>query len=167
MAKQAKAKAASKRSAATETTGGGKFEAMLGVGKASIPAPSLVPVGTWTLKVRGAPKAIENEEDDTKGRVSFIFVALEPGEDVDPDEVARGEWKGESIFYDVYIEKASDWNKVTALLEKMGIDTSDGYDLADAKDRQVIATVGTRTYTNRSTNEPETRNTLRNFTAVE
>lgn len=167
MAKTAK----SKTKPADENFDAGDFESLLSMTADTVPEPKLVPTGTWTLKGK---KIIAKEGDgstDLIARFTVLFNAVTPHEDVDEDEAAGGEWKGEAIFHDIRIEKKSDMGQLVKLLGVAGIDTEEG-NVADwikefnANKPSVIATVSKRTWTDKNTGDLRSANSLKGFTAV-
>lgn len=152
---------------------GRSFDDMMEAAADAIPAPSLIPSGQWTLKGSVAiAKNAEDADNPTKGKVSFGYKPLTPGEDVvDHDAVARGEWKGETVWFDILIEKESDFQKVVNHVAKHGINT-EGLDVKGAVDAfkkvkpQVMATIGSRTWTDKNSGELRSGNTLKQFLPV-
>lgn len=149
----------------------GDFESLLSMTADTVPEPKLVPTGTWTLKGK---KIIAKEGDGSNGvlaRFTVVFNATTPHEDVDEEETAGGEWKGEAIFHDIRIEKKSDMSQLVKLLGVAGIDTEEGtvsdwIKAFNSAKPSVIATVSKRTWTDTNTGDLRSANSLKGFTAV-
>ena len=148
----------------------GDFEALLDSSFEAVPEPKPIPVGTWKLKGVAA-KTKEGTTAEDANKVMFVYKPVEPQEDVDEDEVAAEDWKGESCFQTFDIAKASDMKQVERHLAKHGIST-EGTTIKKAlaeftkKKPEVYAEVSHRGYTDKNTGEPKTATNLRNFVAV-
>lgn len=137
-----------------------------------IPEPSTLPNGSWLLKGRNA-SYVAPKDDTQNGKVLFFYTPQEPTDDVDAEELAAlGEdydITENQITYTIWIEFGKDWDKVRQHLAKHGVEDST-VSIRDSlkafKGTQVVAQVGTRTYTDRN-GETQVENTASSFTAVE
>lgn len=150
-----------------------EYDSILNTMMDTVEAPPLVPVGTWTLKVLSASfKEADNAEDPDV--ILFGYDPQSAEEDVDPDEVATGDYKGQKLWQRFQIGKdsrKSDLFKVRTHIEKHGVEM-EGRTLGQALDvlnktkPSVRALVGVRTYTN-AVGQVITTNTTRNFSSIE
>lgn len=146
----------------------GNFEALLDTATENLPEPKPIPVGTWKLKGVIA-KTKEADTADEANKIMFVYKPVEPQEDVDSDEAAAGEWKGESAFQTFNIVKDGDMKQVVAHLAKHGINAAtvkEGLAVFTKSKPEVFAEVTNRTYTDRNTGQPKIATNLRNFTPV-
>ncbi len=141
-------------------------------GMDEIPDPKTLPTGTWLLKLLGAPKFIPPREEGKSGQVLFVLQPVEPGDDVDADEIealgSNYDVAGNRIFYKPWVETSADWAAIRRLLVKFGADPKASYEDAfkEVKGQTIFADLGYRTYTNNS-GEVVEENTVSNFAAVE
>ena len=148
------------------------YQDILKRGMDEVPDLKPLPTGTWLLKVLGAPKFQPPKEEGRSGQVMFVFQPVEPGDDVDADEIealgANYDTAGNRIFHKPWVETSADWAAIRRLLVKLGADASDNFEDAfkAVKGATVYADVGYRTYTNNA-GEVVEENTASNFQAVE
>lgn len=137
-----------------------------------IPEQKLTPNGSWLL--RGKNASFVAPKGDANGRVLFVYSPKDPIE-VDSDAIAELEAEGydvgdNQLFYTVWIERNSDWDKVRKHLAKHGIDDSSqtiAQSLKAFRNTQVVGHVGVRTFTRKGSTETTIENTVDNFAAVE
>lgn len=148
------------------------FESILSKTAKEIPEASLVPSGTWRLKALAVTTADPDPENDRPGRVAIAYMAVEPGEDVDPDEVEKGLWKGERVWFEKRIEKESDFNGVTKHLQLLGIDMTaeelsfeEAFKLVKKSKPEIFGTIGSRSYKTKA-GEEKWVNTVKDFTPI-
>jgi hypothetical protein len=136
----------------------------------------VIPSGEWVLRCQAA-RENENEnydEDDPKNDalsiVKFTHVPVEPFSNVDMDAVGDGTWRGVPLFTTRYIKTDRDLYQVREVVAAHGI-SIEGRTLNDAvelmKGKQVLATIGLKTYKRRGDGETVKTNTLTNFRVVE
>lgn len=149
------------------------FESILSKTAKEIPEASLVPTGTWRLKALAVTTAEADVENERPARIAIAYMPVEPGEDVDPDEVEKGLWKGERVWFEKRIEKESDFNAVTKHLELLGIPMTaedlsfeEGFKRVKKSKPEIFASVGSRSYKTRAGDEKWV-NTVKDFMPVE
>lgn len=133
-----------------------------------IPEPKLVPGGSWLLRCRNATFIPKKGEQDAK--VLFFYEPKEPMDDVDAGEIeALGDYNvsENDLVAQFFINRSKDWVKVRNHIEKHGVEVTGNIPetLKSVKGSEVIAFVGTRTYTN-SVGESVTDNTVTQFAPV-
>lgn len=139
--------------------------------KEDIPQQKNLPVGTWRLRCTNA--VYNPPKGDSKPTVLFVYEARQAMDDVAPEEIsALGEDYdiGEKqIFHRIWIERASDFNRVVSHLEKHGVDCG-SQPLEDAitaaKGSEVIAYLELDSFKTRAGDEI-TDNKPSQFTPVE
>lgn len=140
--------------------------------KADIPQQKNLPRGTWLLHcTNGSYQPAKGP--DSKPMVTFVYEAKQAMDDVNPDEItALGEdydISEKQVFHKFWIERASDFNRVIAHLEKHGVDC-DNQPLEDAikaaKGTEVLAYLELDNFKTRA-GEEVTDNKASNFTPVE
>ena len=149
--------------------------------------PERLPGGQWIVRCTGG-KYTPNDEyregaDGAAGNMGVALLTHVPvraGDNVDTEKVEGGAWRGKKLFTRVYIRDESDVFKFAQVVRAHGIDPDEiegegsGADLINSimeaaapmlRNRTAEATVGLRTYTNRS-GETVIENTLSNFAAA-
>jgi len=84
--------------------------------------PKAIPGGTWLLAGVGNTYKT-SEETGAAPKVMFIFIPVQPGDDVDEAELAScgDDWK-ERVFWSKNIETGSDAAQVRNALKALGVD---------------------------------------------
>lgn len=121
-----------------------------------IPEPEVLPLGSWLLRVKGAKYFEPNEEKETSARVMFILGAKEPMNDVSQAELEALTAKNyditqNRIFYTIWMEDGAAWQQVRVFLKRLGVDLSGKSpkeSLKDARGKEIVGFLDTRTYTN-------------------
>ena len=144
------------------------YEAILNMAWEDIPESKLIPGGSWLLRCRNATFVPKKGEQDAK--VLFFYEPKEPMDDVDPSEIeALGDYdiSENDLVAQFFIGRNKDWNRVRAHVEKHGVEVQGSIPetLKALKNTEVIAFVGTRTYTN-SQGQSVTDNTVTQFAQV-
>lgn len=135
-----------------------------------IPPVKVLPTGSWLL--RGQNATYQEGKGDNSPTVLFVYKAKEPMDDVSSEEMdALGDnydVSANRIFVRFFISDNSDWDKVRKHLAKHGIDAKGeiGDSLKAFKGSEVVAYLGTRTYTDNAGEEHED-NTASSFTPLE
>lgn len=154
------------------------FESVLDRPAEEFKEPELYPVGTWLL--RGVSAKFDRKEitkGDNAGKtadiVNLSFVATEPGEDVDPDDLKDSErYQGRRIYRQFWVVNQNDAYSLRKVVEgAFGIDLSGGRSLKSAlsddfKGTSVWAVLGIRTYTDKN-GALAKDNEIKSFAAVE
>lgn len=145
------------------------YDDALNVALGEIEAPLPIPVGTWRLKALSARWKAKQTEDD-RDVVLFGYKAVEPGEDVDADELASADWKGTRLWSRVYIEGKADLFGLAQHMRKHGIDlsnktTKQAIEVFNKAKPEIMASVGVRQFTD-NTGTVRQDNTLTNFAPV-
>ena len=146
------------------------YEAILNKSWDEIPPVKVLPTGSWLL--RGQNATYQEGKGDNSPSVLFVYKAKEPMEDVSTDDMdALGpeyDVSANRIFVRFFISDNADWDKVRKHLAKHGVDvhTSISDSLKAFKGTEVVAYLGTRTYTDNAGEEQED-NTASSFTPVE
>lgn len=131
-----------------------KYEDLLNRSWDDIPEPKLLPAGSWLLRGKNVAMFPPSEEGKP-ARLAFFYNAKEPMDDVSQAELdALGEdysFAENDIVKQFFINRNKDWDAVRKHLALHGIDTA-GKSQADTfkafGGTEVIAYLGTRTYTN-------------------
>lgn len=136
-----------------------------------IPDEQLLPGGSWLLRVRSA-KRIAPKQDGQSEQLMIVYEPLEPMDDVDGEQLAalnngvEYDLAMNRIYVKFWLETGKDYHNARAHFQKHGVE---GANLEEAikasKGTQVIAVLGTRTFTN-SAGEPQTEQTATSFTPV-
>lgn len=130
-----------------------------------------IPTGTWRLRVRNA--AFKDASNDQNAKVLIFYIPAEPMDDVDPEALeaagADYDFTNNQIVYTKYVENLRDLKAVMQTVQKHGVDLS-GLNPKQAikklNGKEVIASVGTRSYKNRF-EQQVTENTVTNFATVD
>lgn len=161
----------------------GAFEGSLKRSMDTAKKPEIVPSGLWLLK--GATWKVEtltstkengNDGEPMKSDVyTFIYDPYEPGEDVDPEALATGLYKGKRLTAKKWVHinddrNNSDFYYLAQFIAKHGIDIS-GRTVEEAlnggfKGSFIYATVEPRSYENKNTGETILDNDLKNFSSA-
>lgn len=152
------------------------YESILDKSMDEATPPGNVPTGRWLLRgaaVSSKPAEWTNRQSGEKvsGEViSLGYDPHEPGEDVDPQAVEAGDYRGKRIWKRFYIEEGNrnDAYRFKQHLARHGIDTtgrSFGEALKSFKGALVFGVVGLRTYERNG--EQETDNDITEFAAVQ
>jgi hypothetical protein len=119
-----------------------------------IPTPKVLPVGTWLLRGKNVALFPPKEEGQSL-RVAFFYQAKEPMADVKQEELdTLGEdyaYSENDIVKQFFVNRNKDWDGIRRHLALHGIDTAgkSQKETFDAfKGAEVLAFLGTRTYTN-------------------
>lgn len=130
------------------------FEDLFTRAKSEIPAPKSLPRGHYTLVLRGSFKRPPNAEGKS-GQVNMLYEAVEPHDDVDPDELADFQEGGRSIKdnkinVDFWLGDFNDVCKVFDHLALHGVDVDGAADLNVAlkagQNKRIVAYVSPETY---------------------
>lgn len=130
-----------------------------------------IPTGTWKLRVRNA--AYKDASADQSAKVLIFYVPAQPMDDVDPEALeaagADYDFTNNQIVFTKYVENLRDLKAVMLIVQKHGVDLS-GLNPKQAikklRSKEVIASVGTRSYENRF-KQQVTENTVANFATVD
>lgn len=155
------------------------YDSILQEGWAELPEDPLLPDGSYRFKCLGAPKVMPPRSADQSATVMFPLVAIEAMDDVDDaaldalraDNIDIGDI---TVFHKIWLKKPSDWRRMEALIEKLGVNPLDypkenggkAASLKACKGQEVIGYVTTRVFTDKQSGEPRQENDIKSFTAV-
>lgn len=142
-----------------------------------VPEPELLPAGGWLL-VGGNVSLIKPKEDGKSAKILFSYKAKEPVSVADDllEELGDYDFSINDLNYTVYIENASDWDKVRKHLALSGVEIDNKAKIVNEAGKlsfakafrgsEVVADVGQRSYEN-SEGNTIWQNSLSKFAKVE
>lgn len=148
------------------------YNALLKQGWENIPEKRLLPVGAWLLKCTNISYQAA-KSDDGNATVMAVFIPKEAMDDVDSEALAallEGDYDlaTNKLFYRVWIEDATSFNKVGKLLDDLGVDRT-GKTLEEsfkaAKGHEITGYVVQRQFKDKSGNV-DTANDITQFSPV-
>jgi hypothetical protein len=156
-------------------------ESVLDMGRRHVKRPKLVPEGPWTIRCMGHTIQDGTNLDGTEQTIiNLRYTAFEPGPEVDPDAVEEGGYEAKTLWRKVYITKEpqvaaydgtlENFYRLAAMhgLDDEFLDEAPVVETAKAlRGRNINAMVGTRSYTNKITDEQVTDNTITQFSRIE
>lgn len=129
----------------------------------NIPKDQLLPEGSWLLRGQNATFQKAKTEDQSD-RFLFVYQVKEPMSDVDAQALqSLGDFDitSKQVFFTLFVQRPKDWDIVRAHLAKHGVPVS-GVSIQDSlkafKGTEVIAYLGTKTFTSKQTGEVVTDN---------
>jgi hypothetical protein len=132
----------------------------------------VLPTGTWRLRAQRA-QFFEPREEDKSPRAVVYYRAMEPMDDVDPDELGdlpEGyQFKDTPIEAVFFLSELRDWDNLREHLKLLGVDVDSGSvkdSLDAAKGREVNAYLSKETYKDRQGN-PGIKNKPGSFAAID
>lgn len=146
------------------------YRDLLNRSRKDIPRPAVLPVGTWRLRAQRG-QFFEPRQEDQNPRVVIWYKAQEPLSDVDPDELAElpadydyGNTQLEAVFF---LGELKDWDRLNKHFDLLGVegDLTTAEALKAVGGREVNAYLDKDTFTDKSSGEPVTKNTPKNFVA--
>lgn len=148
------------------------FNDLLKKGWGEVPTKKLLPVGTYVVKCESVTYKAAAEEGKN-AVVMAVFSAKEALDDVDADELTAlladdYDISANKLFYRIWIEDATSFNRVGALLTDLGVDMAEisiEESFKKAKGHEITAFVTQRTFKARS-GESETSNDITQFAAI-
>lgn len=128
-----------------------------------------IPSGTWKLRAKNG--AFKDRTDDQNAKFLFFLIPVEPKDDVDPEALAAAgaeyDYTNHQIVVTRYVENLRDIKSVMEFVKLFGVELEGLTPKQAAKKvsgKEIIAEVGTRTYTGRF--GAVTENTASAFAAV-
>lgn len=144
----------------------GDFESILNRSMDEVQEPGLYPTGTWLVRNVGG---LVRRDDKGREIVILTYVAVEPQDDVDPDELAAAgnSFEGNKLWYRRIIETNDDAFKLKKFIAMHGVEIKGkSYEegIRELRGREIFAYVGTRTYERQG--DMVVENTLMQFAPV-
>lgn len=136
-----------------------------------IPVEKTLPSGDYLLAARNAAYMAPKEEGKS-GKVVFFLTPKEPiAGEVDEDALAElgddYDLGINEVSYTVWIESMRSWGDVRQVLAKFGIEGGNiRQSLKDVRGRQIVGTVGSRTFTT-AAGELKEQNVVTSFKALD
>jgi hypothetical protein len=157
---------------ADETDAANSLDALMDADYANLPAVmETIPTGTWKLRAKNG--FYKEASGDQKAKAGIFLIPVEPYSDVDPEALAEAgegyDFTNNQIVFSRNLENLRDLVQFLDVVKAFGVDMAD-YTPRTAikqgvKGKEVVASIGTRTYTGRM--GQVTENTVSNFVAVD